>query len=246
MKVTLVAKTEMTGAGDHRVRELGIIDMPNYTHPGEQEASSLAEFAGRLCYRAWSKPNPETATNEGYLRNIIEHKHFSVLEHGSVTFLFEGVSRNLTHELVRHRHFSFSQVSGRYVDQGDDPIIVPQDVMDLLDLDDVRQSEVHDAIFFARNAYEGVLASLKEAGLPKKKAQQAARFILPGSLSTDIMVSGNHRSWREFVDKRYSEFADPEIRKLAGIVLQELKAIEPNIYQDFEEKDFTGKEGVVK
>ena len=76
---------------------------------------ALAEFAGRACYQSWSKPNPATATNAGYLRHILEVGHLSVLEHGVVTFYFTGVSRSFTHELIRHRHFSYSQLSQRYV-----------------------------------------------------------------------------------------------------------------------------------
>ena len=69
---------------------------------------ALAEFAGRACYQSWNKPNPATATNAGYLRHILEVGHLSVLEHGTATFYLTGVSRSLTHELIRHRHFSYS------------------------------------------------------------------------------------------------------------------------------------------
>ena len=67
----------------------------------------------------WSKPNPRTATNAGYLRHIIDVGHFSVLEHASVSFYITGVSRSFTHELIRHRHFSYSQLSQRYVPEHD-------------------------------------------------------------------------------------------------------------------------------
>src|SRR5262249_31490582 len=76
---------------------------------------ALAEFAGRACYQSWNKPNPATATNQGYLRHILDVGHLSVLEHGVVTMYLTGVSRSLTHELIRHRHFSYSQLSQRYV-----------------------------------------------------------------------------------------------------------------------------------
>ena len=76
---------------------------------------ALAEFAGRACYQSWHKPNPATATNAGYLAHILEVGHLSVLEHGTATFYLTGVSRSFTHELVRHRHFSYSQLSQRYV-----------------------------------------------------------------------------------------------------------------------------------
>ena len=195
----------------------------------------IPEFAGRLCYKSWSKPNPATATNAGYIENLKEHKHFSVLEHSTVSFYFDGISRNLTHELVRHRHFSFSQVSQRYVDDLNTPVLYPDAVADL----NASQWDAlveHNAR--AKVLYRDVRDALKARGLPKKKAQQAARFILPGSTETAIVVTGNHRSWREFVDKRYSEFADPEIRELAGLVLTELRSIAPDIYSDFEDKEF--------
>ena len=56
---------------------------------------ALAEFAGRACYQAWDKPNPATATNEGYLRHILEVGHLAVLEHGTVSMYVSGISRSL-------------------------------------------------------------------------------------------------------------------------------------------------------
>src|SRR6478609_734635 len=86
---------------------------------------ALAEFAGRACYQSWSKPNPATATNAGYLSHILEVGHLSVLEHGVVTFYFTGVSRSFTHELIRHRHFSYSQLSQRYVPERNAAMVEP-------------------------------------------------------------------------------------------------------------------------
>ena len=86
---------------------------------------ALAEFAGRACYQAWHKPNRSTATNAGYLRHILDVGHLSVIEHASATFYITGVSRSLTHELIRHRHFSFSQLSQRYVPAGDAAMVEP-------------------------------------------------------------------------------------------------------------------------
>src|SRR5215813_7567065 len=86
---------------------------------------ALAEFAGRACYQSWSKPNPATATNAGYLSHILDVGHLSVLEHGSVTFYMTGVSRSFTHELIRHRHFSYSQLSQRYVPERNAALVEP-------------------------------------------------------------------------------------------------------------------------
>ena len=69
-------------------------------------AIAVLESAGRICYSSWDNPGNKTAKQ--YLSNIVQKRHFSVLEHVNVSFLISEVSRALTHELVRHRHFSFS------------------------------------------------------------------------------------------------------------------------------------------
>src|SRR5262245_62265627 len=112
-KVQVIAFTQFTPPGD----------VPWSTDAEGGEA--LAEFAGRACYQSWHKPNPSTATNAGYLRHILEVGHLSVLEHGSVTFYISGISRSLTHELIRHRHFSYSQLSHRYVQVSDAGMVDP-------------------------------------------------------------------------------------------------------------------------
>lgn len=91
---------------------------------------ALAEFAGRACFQSWHKPNPATATNASYLRHILEVGHLSVLEHGTATFYLTGVSRSFTHELVRHRHLSYSQLSQRFVPEGDAAMVEPAVIAD--------------------------------------------------------------------------------------------------------------------
>lgn len=71
---------------------------------GVPDGQQLIELGGRACYSAWDKRNPNTDTNVTYLANIIRQGHYSVLEHANVGFFITGVSRTLTHELVRHRH----------------------------------------------------------------------------------------------------------------------------------------------
>src|SRR3712207_3741803 len=122
---------------------------------------ALAEFAGRACYQSWSKPNPATATNAGYLRHILEVGHLSVLEHGSVTFYLTGVSRSLTHELIRHRHFSYSQLSQRYVPERDAGMVEP-DVI-------AADPELHAKFVAATDASLAAYTELLE-GLEKRFA----------------------------------------------------------------------------
>src|SRR3954447_3413597 len=85
------------------------------------DAQTLVEFAGRVCYRSWEpglNPNVTRVREDQheYLGNILSSLHGSVLEHASFSFVFRNVSRVFTHELVRHRAGSaFSQESLRYV-----------------------------------------------------------------------------------------------------------------------------------
>lgn len=102
-------------------------EYPDYRPHENGEVSSrdeLVEFAGRMCYQSWA--NPGRKTNGEYIRHIKEAGHGSVLEHSNVTFAIEGVSRSLTHELVRHRAgFAYSQLSQRYVDENDRQVVEP-------------------------------------------------------------------------------------------------------------------------
>lgn len=199
--------------------------------PMGSAASSLAEAAGRACYQSWSRPNPATSTNEGYLANIIDHKHLSTFEHGTVTFLFTGVSRALTHELVRHRHFSYSQLSQRYCPNTEGYVTPP-----LFEGNEEWQREARrvldDLWEYASTAYDQLVAIAETRGVKRKQARESARAVLPNMTGTQIVVSGNHRSWREFIQKRATVHADAEIRELAVEVFRQLSALEPNLYQD--------------
>jgi thymidylate synthase (FAD) len=197
---------------------------------------ALAEFAGRACYQSWTKPNPKTATNAGYLDHIIEVGHLSVLEHGSVTFYITGISRSLTHELIRHRHFSYSQLSQRYVPEKDASFVEPEVI--------ANDPELHEKFLAAAQAsveaYTELLAGLEEkfadvpsATLRRKQARQAARAVLPNATETRIVVTGNYRAWRHFVAMRATEHADVEIRSLAVECLRELHKVAGNVFADF-------------
>jgi thymidylate synthase (FAD) len=201
---------------------------------------ALAEFAGRACYESWHKPNPATATNAGYLRHILEVGHLSVLEHATVTMYLRNVSRSLTHELIRHRHFSYSQLSQRYAPSGAADMVEP----DVIAADPQLHARFVAATSEALHAYGELLAGLEarfadagsgeSATLRRKQARQAARAVLPNATETRLVVTGNYRAWRHFVAMRASEHADVEIRALAVACLRELVAIAPNAFADFE------------
>lgn len=207
--------------------------------PWETDADggqALVEFAGRACYQSWSKPNPRTATNASYISHIIEVGHFSVLEHASASFYISGVSRSCTHELIRHRHFSFSQLSQRYV-HDEERVVLPPGLED----DPELRQVVLAAADASRSAYEHLLSELEtrfadapNAVLRRKQARQAARAVLPNDTETRIVVTGNYRAWRHFIAMRGSEHADTEIRRLAIACLRELSAVAPAVFADFE------------
>ncbi|GAA3061822.1 FAD-dependent thymidylate synthase [Actinokineospora globicatena] len=223
-KVQLIAKTEF----------LAPSDVPWSTDADGGEA--LAEFAGRACYQSWRKPNPATATNAGYIKHIIEVGHLSVLEHGSVSFYISGISRSLTHELIRHRHFSYSQLSQRYVPEKSAAMVEPEVI--------ASDPELHEkflaAAQAAQDAYNELLAGLEKkfadvpsATLRKKQARQAARAILPNATETRIVVTGNYRAWRHFIAMRATEHADVEIRALAIECLRQMQKAAGNVFADF-------------
>lgn len=227
LHVQLIAKTEFHAP----------LDVPWETDADGGEA--LVEFAGRACYQSWSKPNPRTATNAAYLRHIIEVGHFSVLEHATASLYITGVSRSCTHELIRHRHFSYSQLSQRYVPDGDARVVVPPGIDD----DPELRALLLAAADASREAYEQLLARLEarftdqSAGgtvLQRKQARQAARAVLPNDTETRIVVTGNYRAWRHFIAMRASEHADTEIRRLAIACLRQLGAVAPAVFADFQ------------
>ena len=210
MKVTLVASTA--------------VDMR-----AGFDADELAEFAGRTCYQSFDRPNPKTAENNSYLANILKQQHYSVLEHASATFLLQGVSRSFTHELVRHRLLSFSQVSQRYVEPGEFDYVVPP----ALRGNKCWETAIAATYIGAVRQAKCVSLDLQKAGLSKKQANEAGRAFLPNCAATEIVVTGNLRTWRELLVKRLSPGADAEFQEVAAAILAELKREAPNTFQDF-------------
>ncbi len=227
--VTLVAKTEY-------LADAAASAMAGFRTDAEG-GQALAEAAGRSCYQSFGRTNPKTATNEGYLRHILEVGHLSVLEHGTVSFYVTGVSRSLTHELVRHRHISPSQLSQRYVPADDIEFVVPEVIAEdeeLLDLFRTSVRASREAYSALKEGLERKFAELPEGTGKKKAARQAARSVLPNAAETRIVLTGNYRAWRHFITMRATEHADVEIRALAIQVLWWLQAVAPNVFSDFE------------
>jgi thymidylate synthase (FAD) len=202
----------------------------------EVAGEALAEISGRLCYMSFARPRP--GGNKTYLGHILEVGHGSVLEHAVWNFVFTGVSRSLTHELIRHRAgWGYSQLSQRYVDESVAEYVEPDCIAD--------DPELHrlwlDAVGHSHQAYMKLVERLQERfkdepdrTLRRKMARQAARSVLPNATETKIFVTANARALRHFIELRGSRHAEPEIRKLAIAVLKIMQAEAPNLFSDYQ------------
>ena len=191
------------------------------------------ERAARICYD--SKAG-DYEKRKKFLSGLIKSGHTSTIEHASATFKFSEVSRALTHELVRHRLFSFSQRSQRYCSEDGFGYVVPPSISNSTETIPcgIRDLKIECAEFFkdfmrkAQRYYD----TLVSHGIPKEDA----RYILPNACYTEIFVSGNFREWRHFLELRLSPRAQWEIRQLAHLVLNELYKVAPIIFQDLKDK----------
>lgn len=232
---TLVAKsTPIPGAIPGLYESLG----GEYRERHEQADSPAPtmEFAGRVCYEAFSCKNEATDSHEGYLRNIAEQNHGSVFEHSSYSFFLSGISRSDSHEIVRHRHLSFSQKSQRYVLNSTPYEIslhptlfeaafeAAEGSQELYDFAD----RVADDFGSAQDEYK----HLRDLGYDRKQAAEAARAYLPNAAAVNMVVTGNVRSWMEFVSKRHHPSADASLQHLAGLVYDILKKELPEVFSE--------------
>lgn len=267
----LLFKPSVFLIGHTAIDEAGLADflesegVPEWSTDSELPAQILPEVAGRVCYLSYAKPRP--GGNRAYLNNIIETGHHSVLEHTQWTFAVTGVSRSLSHELVRHRHTSPSQLSQRYVDESACRFVVPpfmqKEVADWVadylggrvewsaDIDCSLAQSWLDSLILARETYGTLTERLLEkvqAEYPdlsktdaRKMARQTARSVLPNATETKLVITGNARAWRHFIGLRASVHAEDEIRLLALAIFEQLKATAPTIFGDFTRRETSGK-----
>jgi thymidylate synthase (FAD) len=210
-------------------------DVTKWTTDTEVGGEKLIETAGRVCYMSFQKPRP--GGNKAYLGHILEVGHGSVLEHAVFCLLFTGVSRSLTHELVRHRAgFGFSQLSQRFVDESECSFVEP----DVIAGDPELHGVWLEAVQASQAAYRYLADRLTETfkdipdrTLRRKKAREAARSVLPNATETKIFVTANGRALRHFIEMRGDAAADVEIRRLAVSVFKLLKKEAPNLFGDY-------------
>ena len=182
------------------------------------DCEKVIEHAGRTCYMSLAKMNSDSAP--GFVRTLVTRGHHSVLEHAYATFVISGISRACTHQLVRHRLCSFSQKSQRYVSESEAGCVVPPSVAG----GDEATAVMREAASAACDAYERLVG----LGIPREDA----RFVLPGGVETEIVMSANFRELRHVIELRGSRHAQWEIRRLAVSMLEILREHAPNVFAD--------------
>ena len=181
--------------------------------------------AARLCYAPVGASELMESLSDERIRKvlttILESGHLSTLEHASYTFAIDGVSRALTHQLVRHRLASFNQQSQRYV-RFDDGLqtIKPESIENNPEANKLFDEMIEQTV----NAYEAFL----EAGIPAEDA----RYILPNAAETKIVVTMNIRELLHFFTLRCCNRAQWEIRELAWKMLELVRPTAPFIFAD--------------
>jgi len=211
-------------------------DVGNWQTDTEIGGEKMVEVAGRVCYMSFAKPRP--GGNKAYIDHILEVGHGSVLEHAVFSLLITGVSRSLTHELVRHRHFSPSQLSQRFVD--DVAFVAPPGIKLDSPLGAIWASFCGKSLGTYETMVEQLekdFAGIDDKTLRRKRARETARSVLPNCTETKIVLTGNARAWRNFVELRGSIHADAEIQRLAVAVLDKLRDAAPNLFGDYVVQD---------
>lgn len=204
------------------------VKLLRYTPDGEKLISSAA----KLCYSPIGVEEIEEGLTEEnvekFLSGLVSMGHFSPIEHISFSFAIEGVSRSLTHQLVRHRIASYSQQSQRYVREDQFDYVIPEEIEKLDGAREVYIEKMEED----QRTYDRLVKILMENGRNEKQAIEDARYVLPNGAETKIVVTMNARSLMHFFSLRTCERAQWEIRRLATEMLRQVKEVYPVIFKN--------------
>ncbi|MGM0510624.1 MAG: FAD-dependent thymidylate synthase [Thermoplasmatota archaeon] len=193
------------------------VELLNHTPDPDRSAA----HAALTCYSEElpKKEDMDEETVREILDKIKESGHHSVIEHSSFTFSVEGVSRALTHQLVRHRLASYSQQSQRYVDIEDFEPVVPDSI-----IENKRTAELYEEFM------KEVQKTYKE--LKEEVPLEDARYVLPNAAKTNIIITMNARELWHFFSMRCCRRAQWEIRDMANRMLEMAEEVAPIIFED--------------
>ncbi|MED3623243.1 FAD-dependent thymidylate synthase [Neobacillus thermocopriae] len=183
--------------------------------------SKIVEVEGEKYFGKAATDGKEGTEAARLIRHIMKSRHTSTVEHLNFTFVIEGVSRSLLAQLTRHRHFSFSVQSQRYVklessakSEGFDYVTPPS-----IDKHDVTL----DMYAIAMERIQDIYDDLRKYGVPAEDA----RYILPNATICNLVLTGNLRAILEFYSKRASKHAQWEIRELSEKIKSAVIEVEP-------------------
>ena len=184
------------------------------------------ERCGRIAYKSEDKITEGSAAK--FVRMILERGHEAVIEHACASMIFI-TDRGITHEIVRHRLFSYVQESTRYCNYGkekfDNEITVIKPIFPSNDW----QYALHSMCWYgAMKMSEWTYMLMSKTKLPP----QWARSVLPNSLKTEIAVTGNLREWKHFFKLRCAKTAHPQMQELAKMALRILSPMAPTVFED--------------
>ena len=201
-----------------------IIDMDDY--------EKIVKKIERVCYKSEGKITEDSA--EKFIKGLLTRQHESVIEHENVTVRFV-CDRGVTHEIVRHRIASYSQESTRYCNYSGDKFDNQITVIDLASGFQYDLSKENDKAKYEvwtkamENAEQSYFRMLELGATP-----QEARSVLPNSLKTEIVVTMNLRSWRNFFRLRVDSHAHPQMREVATMLYEEFKKRLPVFVADLD------------
>lgn len=199
----------------------------------------IIELAGRTCYKSEDKITSESAVR--FVKMLINRGHEAMIEHASVSYRFI-CDRGVTHEIVRHRLFSYAQESTRYCNyKGGVTFIIPSWLPEIhpgefthneLSSNDSFSLLDASSQIWLKNmlAQEQVYKQLLESGW----RPQQARSVLPNSLKTELVITGNFRQWRQFFKVRCDKAAHPQLREVVHMALEDVRARIPVVFDDFD------------
>jgi thymidylate synthase (FAD) len=246
--VVVLAKPQTNVAGlagflegfDSELTFRGYVDDPTPL----PDSSQLCKISGQVCYASFGERRTTNENAAAYFERLTSAGHGSVLEHASYNFLLYGISRSVTHELVRHRAgTAFSQISQRYVSGA---------VLRFVERLEYQEDEELHRAFEERAdraaAEYGAMAELllerQEGGArmltadyktdARKKVQQTARSLLPNETEAPMVFTGNVRALRHIIEMRADAHAESEIRNLALRLFLCLRTVDPILFGDYE------------
>jgi thymidylate synthase (FAD) len=244
-KVYLVTRPSVDWEGIAAfLEDEGVPPIPDSIRAGKDESAAVVEISARLCYMSYGRGRKDITD---FVDNLLAKGDGSVFEHVNYGFAITGVSRALTHELVRHRAgFAYSQRSQRFVDESEGRFVLPPALAEGREGTEKARALLTEALESASVSYENLVTALEEV-LPqdifpdwrdrRKAVRQAARSVLPNATETKIFVTANVRAWRHFIQMRGAAYADWEIRKLALMILDIMVEEAPLFFGDFTVED---------